>query len=82
MFNLVHSIIGGNASHTAFDKIASSLKLIVDEVLKVLSGGSGTNGGKKDAVKDRDQAFIREAVTDFFASLMDVANLYLVKRYK
>ena len=29
-----------------------------------------------------ERAFIREVVTDFFASLMDSANMYLVKRYK
>jgi hypothetical protein len=75
LFNTVNSIVGGNASHNAYEKIAASLKIVVDEVLNVLTN-------KKENEKDREKAFIREAVTDFFAALMDVANLYLVKRYR
>lgn len=47
---------------------------MVDEVLKILS--------KRDDKDNRERAFIREAATDFFATLMDGANNYLVKRYK
>jgi hypothetical protein len=31
---------------------------------------------------EKERAYLREVVTDFFAALMDSANLYLVKRYK
>ena len=51
------------------------LKIVVDEVLKVLNN-------KKEGEKDKEKAFIREAVTDFFAALMDSANHYLVKKYR
>jgi hypothetical protein len=70
---MVFSIIEGHNSHTSFEKIQSSLKIIVDEILKILS---------KKEEKEKDRLFYREAVTDFFASLMDVASQYLVKRYK
>lgn len=51
------------------------LKIVVEEVLKVLSN-------KKENEKDKEKAFIREAVTDFFAALMDSAAQFLVKRYR
>jgi hypothetical protein len=85
LFSLVHSIVGGQASHTSFDKIAASLKIVVDEVLKVLSltRKDLEVAGQKGVVSiDKERVFIREAVTDFFAALMDHANMYLVKRYK
>jgi hypothetical protein len=48
----------------------------VDEVLKVL------NNNKKD-LKETEKTFIREAVTDFFASLLSEAKKEdLVSRYK
>lgn len=85
LFPMVHSIVGGNASHTAFDKIAASLKIIVDEVLKILMKkdmDTKSTSAASSGSSEREKAFIREAVTDFFAVLMDGANLYLVKRYK
>jgi hypothetical protein len=45
-------------------------------VLKVL------NNNKKEAQYEIERSFIREAVTDFFSSLLDEASQYLVKRYK
>lgn len=50
--------------------------MIVDEVLKIL------NNTKKETVLDQNKSFIREALVDFFASLMDTASQYLIKRYK
>jgi hypothetical protein len=76
LFKMVHSIVGGHIAHTAFEKIASSLKIIVDEVLKVL------NNNKKEPEHAVERSFIRETVTDFFASLLEEASQYLVKRYK
>jgi hypothetical protein len=63
-------------SHNGFDKIAASLKMIVDEVLKIL------NNTRKETALDQNKSFIREALVDFFASLMDTASQYLIKRYK
>ena len=38
LFNTVQSIVGGaSASHTAFEKIQGALKIVVDEILKILS---------------------------------------------
>jgi hypothetical protein len=59
-----------------FEKIAPSLKLIVDEVLKIL------NNAKREDITDLNKGFIREAVVDFFASLMNSGHHYLVRRYK
>jgi len=50
--------------------------MIVEEVLKIL------NNTKKETVLDQNKSFIREALVDFFASLMDTASQYLIKRYK
>lgn len=71
-------LVGGHQSHNAFDKIAASLKIIVDEVLKIL------NNTRKEGIVDQNKSFIREAVVDFFASLMDKENAskYLIKRYR
>jgi hypothetical protein len=69
-------LVGGHMSHNSFDKIAASLKMIVDEVLKIL------NNTKKEDIVDQNKSFIREAVVDFFASLMDTASQYLIKRYR
>ena len=65
---MTHLLVGGHLIHNAFDKIAASLKTIVDEVLKIL------NNTKKDGIIDPNKSFIREAVVDFFASLMDTAS--------
>jgi hypothetical protein len=73
---MIYSIVGGQIAHNAFEKIQQSLKIIVDEVLKVL------NINKKDDLKDHSRVFLREALTDFFAALMDETAQYLVKRYK
>ena len=73
---MLNSLIGAKDQHNASDKIAQSLKIIVDEVLKVL------NNNKKD-LKETEKTFIREAVTDFFASLLSEAKKEdLVSRYK
>jgi hypothetical protein len=37
LYTTVHSIVGGSSSHTSFEKIQNALKLIVDEILKILS---------------------------------------------
>jgi len=42
--------------------------MIMDEVLKIL------NNTKKEGILDQNKNFIREAVVDFFASLMDEAS--------
>lgn len=45
-------------------------------MLKVL------NNNKKETGYEIERNFIRETVTDFFASLLEEASQYLVKRYK
>jgi hypothetical protein len=73
---MLNSLIGSKDQHNAYEKLAQSLKIIVDEILKVL------NNNKKDSKDATEKTFIREAVTDFFASLLSEASEYLVKRYK
>jgi hypothetical protein len=88
LFNTVHSLAGGGnqSHHAAFEKIAASLKIVVDEVLKVLNskkdGSESSSSNANMSVGARERAFIRESVTDFLAALMDSANIYLVKRYR
>lgn len=65
---MTHFLVGGHQTHNALEKIAASLKIIVDEVLKIL------NNTKKEDIVDQNKSFIREAVVDFFASLMDSAS--------
>ncbi len=68
LFKMIFSIIGGQVAHNSFDKIALSLKIIVDEVIKIL------NSSKKEPKFEIEKNFFREAVTDFFASLLDEAS--------
>ena len=58
------------------------MKIIVDEVIKILNKKEEKPDKNGHMIAERDRAFIREAITDFFAALMDVAFIYLVKRYK
>lgn len=83
LFTTVQNIIDNASSHSSTEKIQGALKIVVDEVIKVLNK-------KEQAMENRDNptdaeqesAFLREVFTDFFASLMDRGSMYLVARYK
>jgi hypothetical protein len=75
LINNITNIVGGSQAHTQSDKMISSYKIIIDELLKILN--------KKDDKEFKEmKVFIREAVTDFFASLMDNHIYFVVKRYR
>lgn len=73
LFSMVQTILNWKTSHNSFEKISLCLKIVVDEILKILN---------KKEDNDKHKLFIREVATDFFATLLDDANQYLVKRYK
>jgi len=52
--------------HSNHDKITQALAIVVSPVLAILSS--------KAESKDNKQVAIKDAVTDFFATLMDKAN--------
>ena len=60
--------------HSNHDKITQALAIVVGPVLSILSS--------KSEAKDTKAIAIKDAVTDFFATLMDKANQLLVKPYK
>ena len=69
LYPMVQSIL----VHNNHDKITQALSIIVGVVLQIL-------GSKQKA--EKDDAVIRELMTDFFSALMDKANQLLVKPYK
>ncbi|CDW85800.1 n-terminal domain-containing protein [Stylonychia lemnae] len=72
LYHMVQSI----CLHSNHDKITAALSIVVNVVLQILS-----NKTDKDKL-DKQQVVIREAITDFFATIMDRANQLLVKPYK